>query len=482
MAELKKAGIQMQKPSSTSTSSQGYKAPKQRFNRPHFAKPYARTHGQFATQKEFFSQQPGAKGCPHQTTHSNPEGSMKDKVREKVSSIVNAELLSQLVLNLKAGCVKEHITNWKEVTTDPVILDAIQHHHIEFEGHCRPVQATQPRQIIFSSADKDIINLEIAKLLTKGVIEPSKPSDGDFISTIFVRPKKDGSHRLILKLKPLNEFVAYYHFKIDTIHAALKLMRPGCFMASVDLKDAYYSIPISVEDRNFLKFEWQGNYFRFTCLPNGLASAPRLFTKVLKPIYAHLRSLGHFCMGHIDDSFLMGHTYTSCRENIWETTNTFLKLGFVIHPTKSVLTPTQELEFLGFLLNSNSMTIRLPPRKAITVKQACENLLNQSNPTIREVARVIGLLVSSLPGVQFGELHYRHLERNKISALTINKGDYDALMSLSAKAVLEITVGHRTLSDQILKMSGQLHIMIGHDDRTCHQHILSSLLQGVVSQ
>ena len=51
MAELKKAGIQMQKPSSTSTSSQGYKAPKQRFNRPHFAKPYARAHGQFATQK-----------------------------------------------------------------------------------------------------------------------------------------------------------------------------------------------------------------------------------------------------------------------------------------------------------------------------------------------------------------------------------------------------------------------------------------------
>ena len=49
-------------------------------------------------------------------------------------------------------------------------------------------------------------------------------------------------------------------------------------------------------------------------------------------------------------------------------------------------------------------------------------------------------------------------------------------------SVLEITVGHRTLSDQILKMSGQFHIMIGHDDRTCHQHILSCLLQGVVSQ
>ena len=60
------------------------------------------------------------------------------------------------------------------------------------------------------------------------------------------------------------------------------------------------------------------------------------------------------------------------------------------------------------------------------------------------------------------------------------------LLNLGSKnnqlAVLEITFGHRTLSDQILKMSGQFHIMIGHDDRTSHQHILSYLLQGVVSQ
>ena len=162
-------------------------------------------------------------------------------------------------------------------------------------------------------------------------------------------------------------------------------------------------------------------------LPNGLASAPRLFTKVLKPIYAQLRSLAISAWDTLTTLFSWAYTYASCEDNILETTNTFLKLGFVIHPTKSVLIPKQELKFLGFLLNSNSMTIRLPPRKAINVRQACENLLNQSNPTIREVAQVIGLLVSSLPGVQFGELHYRHLEQNNILALQTNKGDYDAL-------------------------------------------------------
>jgi len=38
---------------------------------------------------------------------------------------------------------------------------------------------------------------------------------------------------------------------------------------------------------------------------------------------------------------------------------------------------------------------------------------------------------------------------------------------------LEITVDHCTLSDHILNMSGQFHIMIGHDVRTFHQHLLS---------
>ena len=73
--------------------------------------------------------------------------------------------------------------------------------------------------------------------LNKGVLEKTEYAEGDFLSTIFVRPKKDGSYRMILNLKPLNEFVSYHHFKMDTIQTALKLMRPGCFMASVDLKD-----------------------------------------------------------------------------------------------------------------------------------------------------------------------------------------------------------------------------------------------------
>ena len=75
-----------------------------------------------------------------------------------------------------------------------------------------------------------------------------------------------------------------------------------CFMASVYLRDAYYSIPIVIEDRKYLMFEWQGSCYQFTCLPNRLACAPQMFNKFLKPVYTHIRMLGLTCVGHIDDS------------------------------------------------------------------------------------------------------------------------------------------------------------------------------------
>ena len=100
----------------------------------------------------------------------------------------------------------------------------------------------------------------------------------------FCDPKKEtGKVRVIFNLKHLNEAVTYRKFKMDTLESAIKLMKPGCFMTSIDLRDAYYSVPITPEHRKYLKFMWRGVLYQFTSLPMGLTSSPRLFTKILKP-------------------------------------------------------------------------------------------------------------------------------------------------------------------------------------------------------
>ena len=101
--------------------------------------------------------------------------------------------------------------------------------------------------------------------------------------------------------------------------------------------------------------------------------------------------------------------------------------------------PSQQLEFLGFILNSVSMTIRLTPEKAVGLKTACHALLTNPSPTVRELSMVVGKLVSSFPGVMFGLLHYRLLERDKILALQTTCWDFDKHMSLSPEAKSELS-------------------------------------------
>ena len=232
-------------------------------------------------------------------------------------------------LAFTAGLVKNHISHWELITQDPFTLRAIQHYNIQF-AETLLLQTTPPMNKTFSPAEKEIIQNEIIKLSLKGVIEKAIYTNDSYLSNVFVRLKKDGSHRMILNLKSLNEFVAYYHFKIDTFQTAISLIRPGCFMASIDLKDAYYPISVAEQDRKYLLFEWQGSYYQLTCLRNGLSCAPRLFTKILKPVYAHLRELGHTCMGHIDGC--MGHI--DSENNVVATVDLFTNLGFTIHPGK----------------------------------------------------------------------------------------------------------------------------------------------------
>ena len=153
--------------------------------------------------------------------------------------------------------MRHHLPFWKSLTNDPVILDAIKHHHIEFEAEY-PTQTVQPTKIYFSAAEIMIIDAEIAQLVNKEVLQVTNRVPDGFISNIFIRPKKDGGFRMILNLKPLNKFVDYHHFKMDTFRTALKPIRPACLMTSVDLKDAYYSIPIAEEDRKLLMFQWKG--------------------------------------------------------------------------------------------------------------------------------------------------------------------------------------------------------------------------------
>ena len=114
---------------------------------------------------------------------------------------------------------------------------------LEFKGE-PPVQKKVPSPIKFSVAEEKVVDAEVAKLLNKKVLEECPSEQGEFISRIFLRPKRDSTHRMILDLSRLNKHLEYHHFKMEGLKTVKDLVTPGCYMSTIDIKDAYYSVPI----------------------------------------------------------------------------------------------------------------------------------------------------------------------------------------------------------------------------------------------
>ena len=133
-------------------------------------------------------------------------------------------------------------------------------------------------------------------------------TDKGLVYSIFLREKTEKFHRLILNLKNFSKLVVYRHFKMDNLSTALGMVRKNCFVASIDLTNAYFLVPLAITDQNIFCLNFSDSYiYIYVCLPNGLSSAPRIFTKILKPVL-----VWDPIMGYLDGSFLVGDTFEDC--------------------------------------------------------------------------------------------------------------------------------------------------------------------------
>ncbi|PFX15064.1 Polyprotein P3 [Stylophora pistillata] len=261
-------------------------------------------------------------GSSHHSKKTPPL--QKEAGGEEEERLSSNPIQVSLTTNEFAGRLRHFLSTWMSITADQDILDMVQHCHLEIAN---PTQLRLRPEIQFDSKEEGIITSEIAHLLELGVIEPAVHTPDEYISTIFVRKKKSGQYRMILNLKGLNKHIEKHHFKMDTLWSAVRLMTPNCFMASIDLKEAYYLVPIAKEHRKYLRFYWKGFLYQYTCMPNGLSSAPRCFTKLMKPVYSTLRQKGHLNVGYIDDSYLQGRDANECLLNISDTQRLLSSLG-----------------------------------------------------------------------------------------------------------------------------------------------------------
>nr|CAI5839769.1 unnamed protein product [Callosobruchus analis] len=217
---------------------------------------------------------------------------------------------------------------------------------------------------------------------------------------------------------------------MEDYRTAAKLIKCGSFMATIDLKDAYFLILIKRSHQKYLKFCHSGIVYKFNCLPFGLSSAPHCYSKTMKPVLKHLRKKGIQCTSYLDDFLILGDTHQERSESVSYTIGLLKSLGFIINEEKSSLTPETDKKFLGFIFNSESLKLELPAEKRTLIRKAVSDLRVLRRCSIRHFASLIGLLSSACPALKYGWGHIKDLEREKNLDLNKANGNYNAKMRL----------------------------------------------------
>ena len=189
------------------------------------------------------------------------------KIPDSIPSLVT--YFTHKVAKFTGGCLATYYKEWETLTSYVEILYTVKGMPLEFK-RLPPENSSSPKHQHFSHQESALVQKELTKLMERGVIRICHSETSAYISPIFLKPKSAGSFCLIFNLKPLNQYIPYVHFQMENIHSVLHLMNPDCFMTSLDIEDAYYSVSIRSSDRQYLRFMFKGRLYEYLVLPNGL--------------------------------------------------------------------------------------------------------------------------------------------------------------------------------------------------------------------
>ena len=277
------------------------------------------------------------------------------------------------------------------------------------------------------------LQVEIEQMILKAAMSPIKMGmDDGFVSSIFLVPKKDGGHRPIINLKSLNNFVPHHHFKMEGIYMLKDLLKAGGLHGQDRPEGRLFCGANKRTGQEISEVQMQT--YQFNCLPFGLSCAPWVFTKITKAVATVLREMSVRLVIYIDDILIMAQSETMLRDHVKGIIYLLENLGFVINLPKSLLEPRQSIDFLGFLVNSLSMKLKLPGE----IRAEARKVLGAEQVTALMLSRILGKMNAATKAIAMAPLFYRQLQADLQRALHSSNQDYSTLVRLSPTAREEL--------------------------------------------
>jgi Reverse transcriptase (RNA-dependent DNA polymerase) len=235
------------------------------------------------------------------------------------------------------------------------------------------------------------LSSEAPRLIKQGSLYQYPPGKVPaYVSGAFCVPKGSESWRLVVNAKHVNLACTPRKCRYESLKMLQRIDLAGVHAIKVDLKDAYYQVPVRQADRKFFAFQFAGCYYHLNCLTFGWLNSPWFFTKVAKALVTYVRSVrtanpksaappapGQFyrnagrtgqraavkVLPYLDDFlFLFQDKEAATAGSTWVQQLLFW-LGFTPHEKKCVWAPSTRVEHLGLIVDLDRGVFEVPQKK-----------------------------------------------------------------------------------------------------------------------
>lgn len=241
---------------------------------------------------------------------------------------------------VSSPALRKLLAKWEHLGTGIGCTDLVQH-RIYIKSGTKPVNVRSCRKVAVKQMDA--VQKAIDDMLSMGVIEESI---SEWCSAIVPVPKKDGSIRIAIDYRGVNELTEKDAYPMPRMDVIIERLAGAKIFSKLDLTKGYYQVPIAASDKRFTAFSFGKQLYQFTRMPFGLASAPQTFQRLMNRVLAGLP----FAECYLDDIIIFSKSEKEHCQHLAEVFKALDKANLRFNPEKCKF-GVEEVEYLGFRIS-----------------------------------------------------------------------------------------------------------------------------------
>lgn len=263
---------------------------------------------------------------------------------------------------------------WKSESKKTIGCTTLVEHEIDTGDH-KPIKQ---RYYPVSPAIQEVLDKEIEVMLKEGIIEPSKSG---WSSPVVLIKKPDKTYRFCVDYRQLNAVTKRDAYPLPYVSHTLDKLRDAKFLSSIDIKSAYWQVPVAEKSRDKTAFTVPNRgLFQFRRMPFGLHNSPATWQRLIDKVLG--ADLEPYVFVYLDDIIIVTPTFEKHMEVLEEVMRRLQEANLSINWEKSHFC-RPELKYLGYIVSREGLHV--DPDKV-------NSILNYPAPkNVKQVRQFLGL-------------------------------------------------------------------------------------------